>query len=120
MGYNNPHWGVAADTTFRRNTAAAAGFTAGNTFRADAQFELIMYLPFTTHIPEQGLLRRSSSPLNQTTSRTAEPALTACCPQIQAEGYGSKMRSWSWGHFTGKQEWAHKFLSFRICRESAG
>jgi hypothetical protein len=55
MGYNNPHWGMAADTTYRRNARVSNGFSPGNTFRADAQVEFVFYPPFTTRIPDEGL-----------------------------------------------------------------
>ena len=55
MGYNNSHWGMAADTTYRHNATAATGFAPGNTLHADAQVELVIFPPFTTRIPAEGL-----------------------------------------------------------------
>jgi hypothetical protein len=52
MGYNNPRWGAAADTTYRRNPISNQGVSPGSELRSDAQFELSVY-PF--HMPEEGL-----------------------------------------------------------------
>lgn len=51
MGYNNPRWGLAADTTYRHNPMTNQGVSPGSELRSDAQFELRL-LPM--HLPEQG------------------------------------------------------------------
>jgi hypothetical protein len=53
MGYNNPHWGMAFDTTDRHNWVTGQGIRPGDQFRADAQFQLEFYLP--KGLPEEGL-----------------------------------------------------------------
>jgi hypothetical protein len=53
MGCNNPHWGMAFDTTDRHNPASAQGISPGSQFRADAQFQLEFYLP--KGLPDEGL-----------------------------------------------------------------
>lgn len=52
FGYNNADWGLAADTTYRDNTATSQGVSPGNELRADAQFE---YRLFPLELPEEGL-----------------------------------------------------------------
>ncbi|MEO7142322.1 MAG: hypothetical protein ABI165_02340 [Bryobacteraceae bacterium] len=52
VGYNNVRWGMAWDTTYRRNPVSAAGISPGDQFRSDAQFELKLY---PIHVPEEGL-----------------------------------------------------------------
>lgn len=53
MGYNNPGWGMAADTTYRSNPVTAQGISPGGQFRADAQFQLEFYPP--RGLPDEGL-----------------------------------------------------------------
>jgi hypothetical protein len=53
MGYNNPGWGMAFDTTDRHDPATAQGISPGSQFRADAQFQLEFYPP--KGLPEEGL-----------------------------------------------------------------
>jgi hypothetical protein len=50
-GYNNPRWGMAADTTYRRNAMTNQGISPGSELRSDAQFELRL-IPM--HLPEEG------------------------------------------------------------------
>jgi hypothetical protein len=50
-GYNNPRWGMAADTTYRRNATTNQGISPGSELRSDAQFELRV-IPL--HLPEEG------------------------------------------------------------------
>jgi hypothetical protein len=52
MGYNTMRWGMALDSTFRKNPATSRGLSPGDQYRADAQFEYKLY-PF--HMPEEGL-----------------------------------------------------------------
>ena len=52
MGYNNSLWGMAWDTTYRKNPVAAQGISPGDELRSDAQVE-IRVLP--VHLPEEGL-----------------------------------------------------------------
>jgi hypothetical protein len=51
MGYNNSRWGMAADTTYRRNATSDQGISPGSELRSDAQFELRV-IPL--HLPEEG------------------------------------------------------------------
>lgn len=50
-GYNNSRWGMAADTTYRRNATTNQGISPGSELRSDAQFELRV-IPM--HLPEEG------------------------------------------------------------------
>jgi hypothetical protein len=52
MGYNTLRWGMAADSTFRKNPVASRGLSPGDQFRADVQFEYKLY---PLHMPEEGL-----------------------------------------------------------------
>ena len=52
FGWNGPKYGLAADSTFRHNAVAHAGFTPGDQFRVDGQSELRLY-PMT--LPDSGL-----------------------------------------------------------------
>jgi hypothetical protein len=52
MGYNTVHWGMAMDSTYREDPAAALGISPGSEYRADAQVEFALY---PIHLPEEGL-----------------------------------------------------------------
>jgi len=52
MGYNNPRWGLAADTTYRHNPLTSQGVSPGNELRSDAQFELRL-IPM--RLPDEGI-----------------------------------------------------------------
>lgn len=52
MGYNTVRWGMALDSTYRKNPLANRGISPGDQYRSDAQFEYKLY-PF--HMPEEGL-----------------------------------------------------------------
>jgi hypothetical protein len=51
-GFNNTNVGAALDATYRYNPVASSGFSPGNQFRADGQFE---FRVAPLHLPEQGL-----------------------------------------------------------------
>ena len=52
MGYNTIRWGMALDSTYRKNAATDHGISPGDQYRADAQFEYKL-LPW--RMPEEGL-----------------------------------------------------------------
>jgi hypothetical protein len=52
MGYNNVLWGLALDTTYRKDPVAGQGISPGDEFRADAQAE---YRVLPLHMPAEGL-----------------------------------------------------------------
>lgn len=52
MGYNNLHWGMAADTTYRRNATTNQGISPGGELRSDGQLEARVY---PLHMPDEGL-----------------------------------------------------------------
>lgn len=52
MGYNTVRWGMALDSTYRKNPVANQGISPGDQYRSDAQVE---YKVYPLHMPEEGL-----------------------------------------------------------------
>lgn len=52
MGYNTVRWGMALDSTYRKNPVANNGISPGDQYRSDAQVE---YKVYPLHMPEEGL-----------------------------------------------------------------
>ncbi|MDQ6675662.1 MAG: hypothetical protein M3Z09_00030 [Acidobacteriota bacterium] len=52
MGYNTVRWGMALDTTYRKNPVTNLGISPGDQFRSDAQVE---YKLLPLRMPEEGL-----------------------------------------------------------------
>ncbi len=52
MGYNNALWGMAMDSTYRKNPLTGLGISPGDEYRADAQVE---YRILPLRMPEEGL-----------------------------------------------------------------
>ena len=52
MGYNTVRWGMAMDSTYRKNFVSDTGISPGSQFRSDGQVE---YKILPIHMPEEGL-----------------------------------------------------------------
>ena len=52
MGYNAARWGMAMDSTYRKNLVTNTGISPADQYRSDAQIE---YKVLPLHMPEEGL-----------------------------------------------------------------
>lgn len=52
MGYNKVRWGMALDSTYRKNPVTNVGISPGDQYRSDAQFEYKLY---PLQMPDEGL-----------------------------------------------------------------